>query len=179
MSTEPILSRPLEIARITPDGLSQTIVANEAERQALAAAYDLPAVYALSAELLIARGSGGLIEVDGRLTADVVQTCVVSLEPVEQKIDEPLSLRFVSLPAGAVPRADRDAVGDIDAPEVLSGPTLDLGALVEEHFVLSLDPYPRAPGAVLPGDVVESGTPAADSPFAALEELGKRIKGSG
>ena len=179
MTAEPILSRPLEIARITADGLSETIVASEAERQALAAAYDLPAVQALSAELRVARGPGGLIEVNGRLMADIVQTCVVSLEPVEQTIDEPLSLRFVSVPAGVVPRADPDGPGDIDPPEILSGPVLDLGALVEEHFVLSIDPYPRAPGAVLPDEFGAAAAPAADSPFAALGELGKRMKGSG
>ena len=86
MRPDPILSRPLDIARITADGVSETILAGEAERQALATAYDLPAVRALSAELRVARGSGGLIEVNGRLMADIVQTCVVSLEPVEQTI---------------------------------------------------------------------------------------------
>ena len=57
-----------------------------------------------------------------------------------------------------------------DPPEAMTDGGIDLGAVVEEAFVLAIDPYPRAPGAALP---TESGTaPAADdSPFAALAAL--------
>jgi hypothetical protein len=60
-----------------------------------------------------------------------------------------------------------------DPPEVLTGPTLDVGAVVEEAFVLAIDPYPRAPGAALPREAVDpAGGP--ESPFAALATLKTR-----
>ena len=58
-----------------------------------------------------------------------------------------------------------------DPPEVMDGTTIDIGALVEEIFVLAIDPYPRAPGAELPANGgVEPGS-EGESPFAVLREV--------
>jgi hypothetical protein len=171
----PILSRPLDIAAIPPAGVTERIQATAAERSAIAAAHDLPAVKSLSADLAIGRDAGGAITVEGRVLADIVQTCVVSLVPIEQSIDEPIEDRFVvegSAPA-ALARSRSETVIDplSDVPDVVSGPTLDLGQLVLEHFVLAVDPYPRAPGAELPAEFAPDDDPVRESPFAALEAL--------
>jgi uncharacterized metal-binding protein YceD (DUF177 family) len=61
------------------------------------------------------------------------------------------------------------AVDDEEAPEVLPGSLLDVGAPVLEELSLMLDPYPRAPGVTFeaPKDEPE----AKDSPFAVLAKL--------
>jgi uncharacterized metal-binding protein YceD (DUF177 family) len=121
-------------------------------------------------------GEPGAVEVEGRVVADIVQTCVVSLVEVEERIDEPFSVRFVPPGSPEAPRPGVEAVvraDEPDPPEILAGPTIDVGALAEEHFVLAIDPYPRAPGASLPAEATlppERG----DSPFAALAELARR-----
>ena len=160
MSDKAIISRMLDAAHLPATGVEMEVGAGDAERAALAAAYDLVAVKGLSAD-----GDGdarqqGIGQVEGRVIADIVQSCVVSLEPVAQHIDEAFSVRFVppGSPDAAAPKPGKEVIIDPEAPdppEVMEGTRIDVGALVEEMFVLAIDPYPRAPGAGLPADVEE------------------------
>ncbi len=177
MSESAILSRPVEVADIPDAGLEVEIVAGEHERTALAAAYDLVAVKALTASATLTRDGKGGLSIEARVVADIVQTCVVSLVPVDQHIDEPISLRFVppgspEAPKPAKPGAEVVISADQpEPPEILTGPTIDLGALVEEHFVLAIDPYPHAPGAELPAEAADTEKAGSQSPFAVLAGL--------
>ncbi|MEX0852046.1 MAG: DUF177 domain-containing protein [Bauldia sp.] len=179
MSGTAILSRPVEVARIPSDGLEVDIVANDEELTALAAAYDLVAVKGLRATAALRRDDKGEVTVDGRTAADVVQSCVVSLAPVDQHIEEPFSVRFVAPGSPDAPgpaRPGAEVVVDPalpEPPEILTGATIDVGALAEEHFVLAIDPYPRAPGAVLSADQAQEIRGDADTPFAPLKGLVK------
>jgi len=168
-----VLSRPVSVSEFPAAAIE--IVAGEAERAALAAAYDLVSVKSLSASVTVAPAPEGGIAVDGRVVADFVQTCVVSLVPVDQHIDETFSVRFVR-DAAKLPTPGAEIVVDPkapDPPELLDGPTVDVGELAEEYFVLAIDPYPRAPGAMLPADIANADEPTGDSPFAALANLAK------
>ena len=125
-------------------------------------------------------GEKGAVTVDGRVVADIVQTCVVSLVPVPQHIDEPFTVRFVR-EAPAPPKPGAEIVfeaSEPDPPEVLEGPTVDVAALGEEYFVLAIDPYPRAPGATLPAEASDGDADGPESPFAALAAL-RKTPGSG
>jgi uncharacterized metal-binding protein YceD (DUF177 family) len=173
-----ILSRPVAVADIR-GRTDVTITANPSERAALAGKYELLEVRELSAAATVSGKPGGPVDVAGRVVADIVQACVVTLVPVAQHIDEPFASRLVrpGSPELAAAKPNAEVIvdpGEPDPPEVLSGPTFDLGAIVEETFVLAIDPYPRAEGAALPdaGD----GKGAADTPFAVLAGLkpGKR-----
>ncbi|MEO8668234.1 MAG: DUF177 domain-containing protein [Bauldia sp.] len=177
MSQAPLLSRPLHLSEVGEGGIVVSVEANAAERTALATALGLPEVKSLTAEVrLTAKGRTGVLA-EGHVHAEIEQTCVVSLVPVDQTIDEDFSVRFAQ-GGEAVARAkpgieiELDS-GDLDQPEVLTGPTLDLGALVTEQFVLAIDPYPRAPGAELSPEATDPEDQSADSPFAALAGLGR------
>jgi hypothetical protein len=164
------LSRPLGIATITASGITEHLVANAAQRRAIAEAYDLLAVNALSAEIVVARLADDVIAIDGRLLAEVVQTCVVTLEPVTQAINEPVSARYAVTAAAGKPvtRATAAANPEVEPPEPIRGTTIDLGAVVLEHLAVAIDPYPRAPGAELPASTEAA---ASASPFAVLAQL--------
>jgi hypothetical protein len=115
------------------------------------------------------------------VTADIVQNCVVSLEPVEQAIDEPVSVRFAPERDEVVGRGGEIEV-DLDAddpPEPLLGSSIDLGALAEEYFVLAIDPYPHAPGAEIPAESAGGRYAEPESPFAALAALRGKPRGGG
>ncbi len=183
MIDKPILSRRTEAAHLPDAGLAVDVVASDDEKAALADAYEVVAVNALSGEITLTADGRGAIIAEGRVVADIVQECVVSLEPVAQHIDEPFSVRFVPPDSPEAPRpakAGKEVVIDPglpDPPEVIDGTTIDLGALVEEIFVLAIDPYPRAPDAALPADVVADGAQTGrESPFAVLRD---RLKGGG
>ncbi|MBM3620108.1 MAG: DUF177 domain-containing protein [Alphaproteobacteria bacterium] len=161
------LSRIVRLDRVPARGVTIDVTATEAERAALARRFELLELPALKAEVMVRPGLGGVWSVTGRLSADVVQACVVTLDPVAQSIDEAIDLRFA---ADAKATAD-----DPEAPEPLEGDTIDVGAIVADHLSLALDPFPRAPGATY-----EPAPEPADTkpnPFAALEGLKGRLKG--
>src|SRR5262245_48003031 len=121
---------------------------------------------------LTRRGSG--VEVAGQVKARVGQTCVVTLDPLETDVDEPINLLFV--PSGAGPQGD-DASHNVDEkepPEPLIEGKLDLGAIATEFLLLGIDPYPRKAGAEFAA--VKTADDSA-KPFAALEALKKRLGG--
>lgn len=171
-----VLARTIEVQHLPAEPV--VIEASEAERAALAEAYGLVAVNAFRAEVVAEPGPRGSVNLEGRVTADIVQTCVVSLVPVDQTIDEDLAVRFVRRSdAPPEPKPGSEIVIDADTadpPEIIDGPTIDVGALVEEAFVLAIDPYPRAPGASLPGSPADDAGAAAGSPFAVLADLAKK-----
>ena len=74
------------------------------------------------------------MHVAGQVSARVGQTCVVTLEPIENQVEEAVDLSFV--PGAKVPKTPED-------PEPLVGGRLDLGAIATEFLLLGIDPYPR------------------------------------
>lgn len=159
---EPELHRPLPADRVTSAGYTAEVVADPAECAALAARMGIPAVLALSCRFRLTAGQGGTILAEGALRARVSQICVISLEPFESEVAEDFRVRFV--PAGSETE-DEDPEADDELP--YEGSAIDLGEAAAEQLGLALDPYPRAPGAVLPGEA-ELGS---SSPFAALARL--------
>lgn len=121
------------------------------------------------------RGSGGL-RVLGSVSAAVGQTCVVTLEPVDNEVEEPVDLAFaprqsVEPPAeGEEKDKQQPHDANLNEPEPLIDGTVDLGALATEFLILGLDPYPRKPGAVFEAPAEDEPDP---SPFAALAKLTK------
>jgi hypothetical protein len=151
-------SRPVRVDSIPRDGLEQTIEASQSERAALAKRMGLPAIERLAADFAIHRVGGGIIEVRGEVRARLTQTCVVSLEPFDISLEEPIEVRFAA-PAEAprprarsieAPEADWPEPGDADPPDPIVDGRIDLGALAAEFLSLGLDPYPRKPGAEFP-----------------------------
>ena len=158
----PELHRPVATDRIGPDGLSVTVEAREPERIALARRLGLPALLSLRCSFDLRRMPGEAFGAEGRLEARVVQTCVVSLEEFEADIDEVFSIRFV-------PEGSESDDLDPDSPDEIpyANGFIDLGEAAAEQIALSLDPYPRRPGAVIPG--TEGEVPL--HPFAVLAAL--------
>jgi len=180
VNESPILSRPYDTAHLPVTGAELEIDASDGQRAALANAYDLLAVEKLVATATLTPAGAGGVTVEGRVVADIVQACVVSLEPVAQHIDEPFSVRFAPQGSAAVRNsAAREIAIDPEAPdppELMDGTTVDVGALAEEMFVLAIDPYPRAPGADLPLEPEQQPESAEESPFAVLRQVVPRPK---
>src|SRR6202012_5889255 len=102
------------------------------------------------------------------------QTCVVSLDPILNDIDEAIDLIFA--PPEQIPQladlVDDAAESDAeipDPPEPIENGFIDLGRLATDALFLAIDPYPRKPDAVFE-PLVEAPDPE-DHPFAALKAL--------
>jgi uncharacterized metal-binding protein YceD (DUF177 family) len=161
----PELHRPIAIERIGPGGLDVTVEADAAECAALAQRMGLAAVIALSCEFHLERDTAGTLVARGHLLARVAQTCVISLEEFVTAVEDRFAVR-------CVPEGDESDDADpsaLDEVTVIDG-TLDLGEAAAEQLALVLDPYPRAPDAVLPESPDDPEVP----PFAALAALRRR-----
>ena len=163
-------SVPLAVADIPETGRRVDLVADDKAREAIAKIADLDALPQLEAGFDLTRqGSGGL-HVSGRVAATVVQTCVVTLEPVESIIEEAVDMTFQPEPAVGGATSGFHAVDADDPPEALRDGVVDLGAVATEFLLLGIAPYPRKPGVAF--DAPATGGPAGH-PFAALAVLKK------
>ncbi|MGA9013235.1 MAG: YceD family protein [Acetobacteraceae bacterium] len=161
----PELHRPVAVERVGPAGLDMTVEASPAECAALAERMGLPAVLALTCAFHLDWDAAGTLLARGHLIARLMQTCVVSLDDFVSTVEERFAVRCVS-DGEETDDADPESLDEITFVEG----TLDLGEAAAEQLALALEPYPRAPDAVLP-DI--SDDPEAQ-PFAALAALRRR-----
>ncbi|MFO1108502.1 MAG: DUF177 domain-containing protein [Bradyrhizobium sp.] len=171
---------PLAVAQIPERGLHRELVADEAQRKAMADIAGLREVLSAHASLDIMPKSGGRFQVAGNVRARIGQTCVVTLDPIETDIDEPIDLMFAppeQIPALSDLVDDAGAgADDVDPPEPIEGGIIDLGRLATDALFLGIDPYPRKPDAVL--DHENTPPDPEDHPFAALKALKTKPKGT-
>jgi uncharacterized metal-binding protein YceD (DUF177 family) len=168
-------SVPVAVNDIPESGLRIEIDAPAAVRgQVLALVEGLSTVHdlaSLSGVFDLGR-SGSKVHVRGRVRAKVGQTCVVTLEPIENGVDEEVDLTFA--PGADETEGEVELRPDQDPPEPLTGDTIDLGQLATEFLVLGIDPYPRKSGVEFAPVKVGEDAP---KPFAALAGLKKRLGG--
>ena len=171
------LSRLLRLDRVPSTGASLDVAASEPERQALVRRFGVLALPEMAATVMLSPEGSGRWRVEGHLRALVVQACGITLEPVEQRIDEGFLLRF-STDAEEIDRDSGELIVDSDAAEPLEGDSLDLGEIVADQLGLAIDPFPRKPGAQL-ADILPTppAGAASDSPFAPLAALKRDRKG--
>ncbi len=107
---------------------------------------------------------GGLIRLSAELDAEVMQACVVTLEPVASRVEEEFSLLY-----GGVEET-REVVLDAEAEivEPLEDGVIDIGEAVAQQLSLALDPFPRAPEALALPPSRRQEPPSRYSPFAVL-----------
>jgi hypothetical protein len=171
----------IAVAQIPDTGLHRDTEADRAARDAMAEAAGLRDVLSARASFDVMHLGGGRVHVAGRVQARIGQSCVVTLEPVENDIDEPIDLIFA--PPEQIPEladfVDDQVEGESeipDPPEPIENGVIDLGRLATDVLFLAIDPYPRKPGAVFK-PVVTAADPE-DHPFAALKALQSGTKSS-
>jgi uncharacterized metal-binding protein YceD (DUF177 family) len=141
-------ARPVVVEPWPDGGIAVELSADPAELSALARRFDLLELTSLRARgRLERRAPGDEIWFVGELEAEVVQACVVSLEPVPASVRQPIECgwRRVASPIepGAAAAPPALWLVDEDELEPLVGRTVDLGEMVAEELALALDPYPR------------------------------------
>ena len=174
---EPEFSRLFDLKELEKTPCIIDLNANEEECALLANRFDQQSVGCLSANLvLVWLEAEEVLSISGRFQAEILQTCVISLEPVSAELDEEINLVFAR---------DFEKSADIVDPEdaePLDGNVIDLGELVAEEFSLALEPYPRrpdidrgsidlGPGASLISEEGAQKGPEGGNPFAVLAAL--------
>ena len=157
----PEFSRLVQVDAIRADSASSKLQADAGERAALAWRLGLLGIADLRADVSLRRTAIGLVRLNVDYLANVIQSCVVTLEPVAAKVADHFSL----LCEGEKKHGEKDdAVGDIfvdpfgeDPIEPLDDGRIDVGELVVQHLSLALDPYPRMAGIGLAAAMTHAG----------------------
>lgn len=176
--TKQVPSFPIQVNVLPSRGLPISIDADEQERAWLAREAGAESVKRFRAELTASRWQRDGVRLAGTLRAALTQSCIVTLEPVESRIEELIDRTFVPPTSKlAKPRLNSDGEWLLDAegadpPDVLESDTLDIWEILLEQFLLSVEPFPRAAGAVFEqAEPAEGEEDERPSPFAVLGKL--------
>lgn len=170
----PEFSRPIDLDRVGEGELRRDIAATPEECAALAKRFGIAAIGRLGARVRLRRERAGtVIRLSADIEAEVTQTCVVTLAPVQNRIQESFTLLYGDVPGGAAVDVEAD---EEDTVEPLPEGPLDIGEAVAQELALALDPYPKAPGAELePAWQAPDAVAEKVNPFAGLDKLRRRL----
>jgi len=163
------LSSLYDLSDLSEGGTEVTITANPEQRAQLARWADISAVSDFHALVTLRRISGNRFAYDATLSADIVQACVVTLEPVRSHLALEISrlLHLIKFPLNAK-ISPQEVSGSEDGPEEIQDARYDIATPLLEEFALAIDPYPRCPGVAFKP---EPDDDTAKGPFEVLKSL--------
>ncbi|HEX4296337.1 MAG TPA: DUF177 domain-containing protein [Rhizomicrobium sp.] len=165
MSDFPI-SHPYELGRLSLAGDKIVLAPTQEEYARIAQWAGVDAMESFKATIEIKKLTPTRFSYDAAFEADIVQSCVVTLDPVRSHIEGSV-VRDLFLTQTTSFEVDVAPV-DEDGREEIASLRYDLAAPVLEELVLAIDPYPRAPGVEFESPVAED---KPEHPFAALKGL--------
>ena len=140
-----------------------TLVCTADECAALAERFGFLKTGDVMAELRIDRVGPDAWDVTGRLSAEVVQPCIATGEPVAETVDFAIEERYVR----AASDDEEVVVGPEDSEPLVDG-CIDLGEIVAQSLALGVSSWPRSADAP---DRFEAGDTSQTHPFAKLGSL--------
>ncbi|MGX1588500.1 YceD family protein [Brevundimonas diminuta] len=147
--------------------LSRRLEPDAEARQRIARALNLKSLDRFEADLEVTATVSGW-RLTGRVVADAVQSCVLTLEPLLVHVDDRFEINLVeAVDTAPSDEGEIDLELDDDSPDVVENGQIDLGQYAVEQLALHLDPYPRKDGAVFE----QPPEPGEISPFGVLRAL--------
>jgi len=162
-------SYPVVVARIPAAGAHVAFAANAAERAALAGIAGVREILEAQAGFHLTHVRGA-IQARGHVSGLIGQDCVVTLEPLENRVEEDIDVIFAEPDTAAVATPKVDIGEDEpDPPEIIVNGAIDLGRLATDMLFLGIDPYPRKADATFAA--AKEPSDPREHPFAALSAL--------
>ncbi|WP_042995367.1 hypothetical protein [Bartonella quintana] len=144
---------PISVGSLPAKGIKVRISADQKECAHLAKNHDLMEVKFCEGEFHILPWKKHGVRVKGLLRACIIQLCVITLERLENILDENIEVFFVPEDSNLIkPKISEDTnelfldAEGLDTPEVFYGDKIDIGTVMEEFFELSINHYPRKAG---------------------------------
>jgi len=181
--TESEFSLPVRIAELTPNGLALKRRASEAQREKLADRLRLSAVenFEINLHIRPITKKPAAVGVEGSVSATITQPCSVTLEPVETRIEMPVSLQFEEEIDVEDQQLEEIDITKNEPPEPIIDGGFDIGEAMVQLVAIEIDPFPRQPDlpfedyASAPGNTAISAPAPPDNPFAVLAELKNKL----
>lgn len=173
MTTQIPFEHFYDLSDLSSAGAEIRVTANAEQCKKLAAWFDVEAVEKFEAVVTLQKLSQSRFRYEARLDCDLVQSSVLTLEPLRTHIAEEFSRELHlahRLRRGVIKDEELTlSAGDDDAPEEVDSPVYDLAGPLLEEFSLALDPYPKGTGEAFSApEETESKPP---NPFAILKTL--------
>lgn len=177
-------SRVLRVRELSPRKVTRfCITPTAAEMTEIATELDIRALRKVRFEGEVSAMGRADWRLKGTIGATVEQSCIVTLDPVGARVDEPVERHFI---ADMESPDEEDAEIEMNENESIEelGETINLWDTMIESLALALPLYPRAKGAALGElNVTEPGKEAMTDeqakPFAGLAALKNQLeKGS-
>ncbi|MDE2184402.1 MAG: DUF177 domain-containing protein [Alphaproteobacteria bacterium] len=166
----PPLHQVFDLTNLSQAGTTARVTATGDDLARLAQWAGVVTVRSFEAVLKLRKLASTRFAYDAELTADIVQSCVLTLEPIESRIRRHILRELKYAPqAESAGELNLSAVDD-DLTETIENLHYDITGPLQEEFILAIDPYPRAEHAAfaLPPDSVQG---RAESTFAVLKKL--------
>lgn len=166
-------SRPFEVADLEHGDVVRELTATPDELAALQKRFEVETLEAVSAKLAVSPEAGRTVKVEGVVRAKLSQLCVVSLEPIDEMVEEDISVTY--LPPGTEEPSGAEA-GELGSEadfEEFDGVVIELGELTAQQIAAALNPYPRKEGVEFgnQGQLEDNAPEERENPFAVLQQL--------
>ncbi|PIE16900.1 MAG: hypothetical protein CSA68_00160 [Rhodobacterales bacterium] len=182
MTSDIIKTPTLTVARLHSQSPTRfELIPSAKAREQIATLLELQALPKLRFAGAVSASGADDWQLQGQLGASVVQSCVLSLEPVRSRIDVPVTrLYLADFPE--LGGEEEEIEMTIDENCEALGSVIDLEAVMVEALSLALPLYPKAEGASL--QTTQSAPPGvtplddeATHPFAGLAALRDKMQG--
>lgn len=166
-------------------GKKISVSPDTAQKAAIASRIGVVDLKDFKVDFQLMRESGHIIHVQGHLKAKVTQSCVVTLEDIESKVEDEFEAWFTDA-ENAVPfkklqhealskkeMLDLPMLEESEDPDPVENGKIDLGEVAVQYLSLAVEPYPCKPGVSLPENVKGEDSKVKNelraNPFAALK----------
>lgn len=169
--TQPI-DLVISIKDIGENGIGRNLVLTGAQKAILQKELDLFAFDHFECQWRIKPLHKKRFRLEGVITAELTQKSVLSLEPVATKLDEPFQTEFWPIEQNnpeLSPELDIEYADEII--EFYEEKNFNIGQVIYEQFVVSLEQFPRSEGEAFNWDSQQSDDDAPPNPFAVLKKL--------
>ena len=166
-------SRPFSMQNLKRQNVLKRFSATKTECRRLAERFNLVSIDFLVGNISISQKEIKQIRVGGRISARYTQFCVVTLDPIQVDIDEPISGLFLENIEALEEIFLTDPLEE-NFIELLENNTIDCGELLAQSLAISIDPYINSSDKTNKSRVFEeftSNNPRNSSPFEVLRTL--------
>ncbi len=174
-------TRLFKVDGLPPKGRTIDLDPEPSELAAVANRLGLVALNGLEGSVKLQPEMGRQYSLRGSIRAEIVQTCVVTGDPLTTTIAFEIDRTFAedADPMAGLSAFDDEELTDpdIEEPDPIIEGKIDAGEHVIEELSLNIPAYPRAPGAVFEppqGENSEDNRP--ENPFSVLSSLKDKMK---
>jgi len=141
-------SRPVDVTALGLKGKDFKFRATDEENHALARRYSVLSVDGLTAQCRIIPVKKGEFRLDATFRANIMQSCSISLDPVEDNISAEFTLVLQRAPRQKPnEKTEIDFRPDERDIELLTTNLIDAGEMIAQYLSLEINPYPRKKNA--------------------------------